>query len=93
MQRTNVYLDDDQLRALRLLAAEEGQSVAKLVRVAVDQLLVGKLAAQANWGRRLDQLVTRIQARVPASTTSDETEADITAARAEVKRSRRAGRH
>ena len=32
MQRTNIYLEDDQLRVLKHLAAEERQSVADLVR-------------------------------------------------------------
>ncbi len=43
VQRTNVYLEEDQLRALKHLAAEERQSVADLVRQAVDAYLARRL--------------------------------------------------
>jgi len=46
MQRTNVYLDEDQIRALKVLAAEQGRSLAELVRRAVDRLLADSHAAQ-----------------------------------------------
>ncbi|CAA9545281.1 MAG: hypothetical protein AVDCRST_MAG73-2349 [uncultured Thermomicrobiales bacterium] len=36
MRRTNVCLDDDQLRAPKIVAAEERQSLATIVRPAVD---------------------------------------------------------
>jgi hypothetical protein len=92
MQRTNIYLEDDQLRVLKHLAAEERQSVADLVRRAVDVYLSQRLADDDDWRARLDQLVARIQARIPQSVSPDEIEADITAARAEVKQARRAAR-
>jgi Arc/MetJ-type ribon-helix-helix transcriptional regulator len=92
MQRTNIYLEDDQLRLLKHLAAEQRQSVADLVRRAVDLYLSQRLADDADWRVRLDQLVARIQARVPQEVSPDEIEADITAAQAEVKQARRAAR-
>ena len=39
MQRTNIYLNEDQLRLLKHLVAEENKPVADLVRQAVDQFL------------------------------------------------------
>jgi Arc/MetJ-type ribon-helix-helix transcriptional regulator len=92
MQRTNIYLEDDQLRALKHLAAEERQSVADLVRRAVDVYLAQRIADDTDWRARLDDLVVRIQARVPQDLPADEIEADIAAARAEARKARRAAR-
>ncbi len=47
VQRTNIYLDEEQLRALKHLATEERQSVANLVRRAVDAYLAQRLADDA----------------------------------------------
>ena len=85
MHRTNIYLDDEQLRALRHVAAEEGASVADLVRRAIDAYLSPRFGNSEEWGRRFDDLVERIQRRMPASVTAAELEAGVTAARAEVR--------
>jgi len=90
MQRTNIYLDDDQLRALKHLAAEERQSVADLVRRAVDDYLARRLADDADWRQRFDQLMDRVRSRVPEDVTTEEIEADVTAAREEVRQAHRA---
>lgn len=92
MRRTNIYLDDDQLRALKHLAVDEGQSVADLVRQAVDLYLTQRLADDAVWREQFDQLLARVRSRVPPAATSDEIEADITAAREEVREAHRAAR-
>lgn len=92
MQRTNIYLDEDQLRALKHLAVEEQQSVALLVRRAVDEFLARQFAEQADWGDRFDALVERIRSRVPSRVTPEEIEADIGAAREEVRQARRSAR-
>ena len=91
MQRTNIYLDDAQLRTLKHLAAEDRTSVATLVRDAVDSYLARRLADDPEWGRRLDDLLTRIRSRLP-DVPPEEIEADITAARQEVREIRRAQR-
>lgn len=91
MQRTNIYLRDEQLLALKLLAAEERRSVADLVRRAVDVYLAQR-PGDAAWRAHLDELVARVQARVPSEATPDGVEADITAARAEVRQSRHVAR-
>lgn len=81
MQRTNIYLEDEQLRALKHLAAEERQSVADLVREAVDDYLSRRMADDALWRERLDALLTRVRHRIPADVGSEEIEADIGEAR------------
>ncbi|HEX5416215.1 MAG TPA: CopG family transcriptional regulator [Chloroflexota bacterium] len=92
MYRTNIYLEAEQVRALRHLAAEERRSVAQLIRQAVDQYLVREFQDRKDWGERFDDLVARIQQRIPANVTPEEIEADITAAREEVRQERRAER-
>ncbi len=92
MQRTNVYLEEDQLRALKHLAAEERQSVADLVRQAVDAYLARRLTDDPAWQERLDALLERVRGRIPADIPAEEIEADITAARAEVRQAHRAAR-
>lgn len=39
MVRTQIQLTEDQSRALKLLAAHQGKSVAELIRQSVDQLV------------------------------------------------------
>ncbi len=92
MQRTNIYLDDDQLRALKHLAAEERQSVADLVRRAVDDYLARRLADDTEWRQRFDQLMDRVRSRVSEDVMPEEIEADITEAREEVRQLHRARR-
>ena len=92
MQRTNIYLDEDQLRALKHLAVEEQQSVALLVRRAVDEFLARRFEEHNDWGERFDALVSRIQSRIPAHLTSEQIEADIGAAREEVRQMHQAAR-
>ena len=78
------------MRALRHLVAEEHRSVAQLIRQAVDQYLVREFQDRKDWGERFDDLVARIQQRIPADVTPEEFEADISAAREEVRQMRRA---
>ncbi|MBI4491170.1 MAG: CopG family transcriptional regulator [Chloroflexi bacterium] len=90
MHRTNIFLDSEQVRALKHLAAEERRSVAELVRRAVDEYLARRFRDGTDWGERFDQLVARIQQRIPVEVTPEEIEADITAAREEVRQAHRA---
>jgi hypothetical protein len=68
--RTQIYLSDQQRRALKLLSAASDQSVSDLVRRAVDRLLSDELASD-DWGGRLDALAERVRARTPETTTAD----------------------
>jgi hypothetical protein len=92
MRRTNIYLDEQRLRTLKHMAAEENRSVADIVRSAIDAYLVERRIDDPSWRERMTQLVERIQSRIPPDITPDEIEADITAAREEVRRERHAAR-
>ena len=63
MTRTQIYLDDDQKAALRLLAIDRDSTVSDIVREAVDRLLAGELHG-ADWASRLSAVQTRLQARL-----------------------------
>jgi Arc/MetJ-type ribon-helix-helix transcriptional regulator len=78
--RTQIYLTDQQRRALKLLSAASDQSVSDLVRRAVDRLLSDELASD-DWGGRLDALAERVRSHDPEKSADDVAEA--------VRRSRR----
>jgi hypothetical protein len=96
MQRTNVYLSEEQLAALRALGARRGQPVAVLVREAVDNWLdaqgVRRLPA-SEWERRFDALLNR-RTRIARERGFDETdvERDVMAAVRETRKARAARR-
>jgi predicted transcriptional regulator len=92
VQRTNIYLDEEQVRALKHLAAEERQSMADLVREAVDDYLAKRMTDDVVWRDRLDEVLARVRARIPSTIPHEEIEADITAARQEVRLTHRAAR-
>ena len=92
MRRTNIYLDDDQLSALRVVAATRGSSVATVVRDAVDAYLRDRVIDDLGWQTEFENLLDRIRSRIDPSVTPDEIEADITAARDEVRQRHRASR-
>ncbi len=97
VKRTNIYLDEQELKLLKHLAVEEQASLAALVRRAVRWYLStatsrvkspSRQLSDAEWSGRLDTLLAAIQARLPALL-PEEVEADITAAREEVRQARR----
>jgi len=62
MKRTNIYLDDAQRQALRLLSEQRGEPVASLVREAVDSWLEAQGVRQIDedeWVRRFEELFRR----------------------------------
>ena len=89
MQRTNIYLDEDQLRLLKHLAAEENKPVADLVRQAVDQFLRSRLEDDVTWQNDMTALVERVRSRVSPEIDPDEIERDIREARHDVRATRR----
>ena len=93
MIRTNVYLDERQLGALRVVSESRGESVAALVRQAVDAWLAEKgvqpIAAD-EWEQRFDALLERrtsIARRVKPK--PSRVDRDVAAAVAEVRPARR----
>jgi Arc/MetJ-type ribon-helix-helix transcriptional regulator len=83
MRRTNIYLDDEQVRALRHLAAEERASVAELVRQAVDGYLARRFRETPDWAQCFDEIVARYRDGVPPDLPPEEIEEEITASRRE----------
>lgn len=78
MASTTVDLDEQRRTALERLASGSDRSVHDLVRQAIDEYLERRDADEA-WRQRFEDVVARIRA-------------DVTAAREEVRRERRAAR-
>lgn len=100
MKRTNIYLDEQELKLLKHLAVENNASLTELVRRAVRWYLATaagrvqpapRALSSKEWNRCLDELLTAMRARLPA-VPPEEIEADITAAREEVRQAHRARR-
>jgi hypothetical protein len=96
VKRVDVYLDDELNRAVRKRAKEQGRSYSGLVREAVGQYLAGQLPAPEfrrgmphdEWRATMEAVLERIWAGVPKDIPQEEIEADITAAREEVRQER-----
>jgi hypothetical protein len=92
LRRTNIYLEEDQLNALKVVAATRGSSFATIVRDAVDAYLRDQVVEDLAWRTEFEQLLKRVQSRLDPSTSPEEIEADITEAREEVRQLHRASR-
>lgn len=96
MRRTNIYLDDDDLSALRSIGSLQSRPVAELVREAVADWLSRhgvERIAEDDWQQRLGQLLDRREeVEASAAWEPDEVENDVATALAEVRRARSAGR-
>ena len=87
MKRTNIYLEEEQLRLLKHIAVEEGLSFTELVRRALQHFLESYGHPKPDeWNRRLDSLLTRVEGRTRAYS-PEEIEADETAASEEQRKS------
>ena len=62
MTRTSIYLESDTLKALRLLAAASGSSVADKVREAVNLMLAAQVGS-VDWHGEIDAILARAQAQ------------------------------
>ena len=89
MQRTNIYLDEDQLRLLKHLAAEENRPVADFVRQAVDPCLRSRLENDVTSHIDMTALIERVRSRVSPAIDPDQIERDIREARHDVRTRRR----
>ncbi len=96
MQRTNIYLSEEQLDALRRLAERRGEPVAQLVREALDEWLASQNVRpirEDEWSRRFgDVLARRKKLANERGWTEEEVERDVTAAVREVRKARAARR-
>jgi Arc/MetJ-type ribon-helix-helix transcriptional regulator len=96
MKRTNVYLDEDELKLLKHIAIEEGKSFSEVVRQALRQFLQNYRVQPAprqipkkEWASRLEALLQRVQRRIAENTLPGKIEAEITQASQEVRLARR----
>ena len=62
--RTQIYLDEKQRRALKLLAASSDQSVSDLVRRAIERLLNDAFAGK-DWAVEMDAAVDLLRSSGP----------------------------
>lgn len=85
MRRTNVYLDEEQLRVLKHIAVEEGLSFTELVRRALSRFADAyRGEGLPPWEERLDRLVAQVREKAEPFS-AKETEREITAASAEAR--------
>jgi ribbon-helix-helix CopG family protein len=93
MHRTNIYLEKRQLRALRAIAESRGESVAALIRGALDQWLATQeveILDLDEWERRFDGLLTRGRSRArERGLTEADVENEVALAVREVRAARR----
>ena len=96
MQRTNIYLSQEQLDLLRRLGAQRDTPVATLVREAIDEWLKKqgvKPIAEDEWRRRFGDLLARRARLARDRGWSDaEVDRDVNAAVRDVRRARAARR-
>ena len=96
VQRTNIYLDDDSLTALRALSRARGTSVAHLVREAIQDWIEAQGVRHVEpdeWRRRFDRLLAeRRRVYERHQWDPDEVERDVMEAVREVRAERAAGR-
>jgi hypothetical protein len=103
--QTAIDLDEDQSRLLRDFSATQGRSVGDVVREAVSEYLARRGAMEPRaiaprrrfpddeWRSGFEAALQRLRAGVDPNWSPEEIEADITAAREEVRRERAARRH
>jgi len=91
MQR-QIELRDDQLEELERLAGEERRSVDELVQLAVNDYIARHHRDWSDWNRRWDSLAVEVRSSTRFDVTSEEIEADVTAASEEVRAERAARR-
>lgn len=89
MQHADVALEDTQYQKLQCIARENGVSVSDLVQRVVEEYLEQRRRAAL---AKLDAAVTELRAHLPTDLTAEEIEAEITAAREEVREERRTAR-
>ncbi len=105
MAQTSVDLDEEQFRLLHDLSIAEGRPAADVVREALNEYLARRRPAverraigprreipDDEWRSGFEEVLQRIRAGVDPSWTPEEIEADITAAREEVRQERAARR-
>jgi Ribbon-helix-helix protein, copG family len=96
MRRTNIYLDEEQLRALKALGESRGEPVSGLVREALDEYLQTRgvrVLDEDEWQTRFDALLQR-RDRIAKERgfKEEDVERDVAEAVREVRKARAASR-
>ncbi len=77
MKRHNLYLDEEKLRTLRVVAASESVTVSDLVREAIDRIIADRLSGakrspSENLQDRLNRLFEHVAQKIPAGLSEEE---------------------
>ncbi len=92
MPELTITLTSDEMERLRQQAAASGQSIDDLAGALLRDSLARTRLDDGAWRAQLGAALAALHQRLPPGISADETEADITAAAAEVKEARRAAR-
>jgi hypothetical protein len=92
MPQVTITLTPDEMERLKRHAAASGATPDQLAGVAVRDFLTRARADDAAWRAELAGVIAVMYQHLPPNITPEETEADITAAAAEVREARRAAR-
>jgi predicted transcriptional regulator len=79
-RRTSIYLDDNAMKALKLLAAASGTTVSEKIREAVDTMLAAQVG-QVDWSAEIEGMLERARSRKLPELSGEEMMAEIKAVR------------
>ena len=75
-RRTSIYLDDNAMKALKLLAAASGTTVSEKIREAVDVMLAAQVG-QVDWPAEIEGMLERARARNVPELSGEEIVAEV----------------
>lgn len=79
-RRTSIYLDDNAMKALKLLAAASGTTVSEKIREAVDVMLAAQVGA-VDWPAEIEGMLERARARNLPELSGEEMAAEVQSVR------------
>jgi len=79
-RRTSIYLDDNAMKALKLLAAASGTTVSEKIREAVDVMLAAQVGL-VDWPSEIEQMLERARGRNLPELSDEEIMAEVHAVR------------
>ncbi|MBC5824936.1 MAG: ribbon-helix-helix protein, CopG family [Candidatus Eremiobacteraeota bacterium] len=79
-RRTSIYLDDNAMKALKLLAVASGTTVSEKIREAVDVMLAAQVG-KVDWPAEIEAMLERARARKLPELSGKEIMAEVQAVR------------
>lgn len=79
-RRTSIYLDDNAMKALKLLAAASGTTVSEKIREAVDVMLAAQVGT-VDWAAEIEGMLERARARNLPELSGEEMAAEVQSVR------------